>query len=54
MTKPMNALQEASDRIKRGEGTLKDMKLIEQKFNEAKWKNIRELKKFGKRTKWLR
>lgn len=47
-------LQEAADRIQRGVGTPEDAKLIDQAFQKAKWDNIRELKKMGRRTKWLR
>ena len=53
--KTVTTLQEAADRIQRGEGTQEDAKIIDQAFSKAKWENIRELRQQGRRrTKWLR
>lgn len=54
MSESKTTLQEAANHIQRGEGTSEDAKIIDQAFQKAKWENIRELRKMGKRTKWLR
>ena len=48
------ALQEAAERIRIGDGTLEDEKMIDRAFQTVKQENIRELRKMGRRTKWLR